>query len=122
MKIKFMKEESLIRLKQDVPLNSNEYLEKKCFLNESDLVIFNKEFPDFKLKTNNKDPEKTDFENIKILYSSLKELTESQAMEERVWAGLSHGQLWGYTQYRWGCETEKEIRRRYFFDDGAADV
>jgi len=77
MKIKFMKEESLIRLKQDVPLNSNEYLEKKCFLNESDLVIFNKEFPDFKLKTNNKDPEKTDFE----LALTLNEVEEKYVLD-----------------------------------------
>lgn len=42
----------------------------------------------------------SDRENIKIVYESLSHLTESQATQERLWAGLAHLQLRDFSFYR----------------------
>ncbi len=43
-----------------------------------------------------------DFENVKILYPALKCLTPQQAMDQRLWAHLTHIEYWNYMQVRWG--------------------
>lgn len=61
----------------------------------------------------------SDRENVKILYEALKELTPSQATEERVWAGLAHLQLRDFTYYRLQKEraekNDKRINSALFF-------
>ena len=44
--------------------------------------------PDFELADLNLQPGEIDLQNCKILYSKLKDLTDSQAADERLWAGL----------------------------------
>ena len=61
-----------------------------------------------------------DFENMKIIYESLKELTNSQASDERIWAGLAHNYCWEYMQKRWPLPEDKNkmrshILNNYFF-------
>ena len=49
------------------------------------------------------DPKKaflTEAENAIRVYSNLKFLTDSQASDERLWAGLCLGPFWTYVQYR----------------------
>lgn len=64
-----------------------------------------------------------DTENTKIIYSALKELPLSVAIDERFWVYLSHVTFWKYMRKRWPIENGKKssegpagyIRERYFF-------
>lgn len=70
------------------------------------------------LKTDDKRPESTDFENVKIVYDSLKFLTDSQASDERLWAGLCLGPCWSYVQKRWDLKkncTPNNIEQHFLF-------
>jgi len=61
-----------------------------------------------------------DKENCLVVYESLKNMTPQQAADERVWAYLTHFELWEYTQRRWELDREdrekaiKSIRTHYF--------
>src|SRR5690554_3803586 len=60
-------------------------------------------------------PIKTDIKNSKIIHSYFKNLTESQASEERFWAGLAIEQKnYEYLNYRWGND-DKTIRYRVVY-------
>ena len=55
-------------------------------------------------------------------YSSLRFLTDSEASDERLWAGLCLTEFWEYTQYRWRIKenpSESNIRDHFFFGHGA---
>jgi len=65
-----------------------------------------------------------DLENVKILFSALKNISISQATDERFWAYLSMYHFWNYMRKRWPFEKKTKleqskrvnfIRRRYFF-------
>jgi len=64
------------------------------------------------------DASKSDIENSITLYSALKELTEVQASDERLWTYLSHVYFWKYMRERWPAEKADEptnrIKDRYF--------
>lgn len=66
------------------------------------------------------DEETMDAENCVIVYESLKDLTLQQATDERVWARLTHFDLWDYVQRRWPLNPNKpeqamrSIRAHYF--------
>ena len=77
-----------------------------------------KQFKDFTLICS--ESSANDFENMKIIYESLKELTDSQASDERIWAGLAHNYCWEYMQKRWPLPEDKNkmrshILNNYFF-------
>ena len=64
-----------------------------------------------------------DFENTKILYSAMKNMTLTQASDERLWAMLTHFTFWEYMRARWPVERylkspQKKLRdtmvERYF--------
>jgi len=92
-----------------------------------DPFIEYKEIPDFNLADLDSDltPGEIDLRNCKILYEKLVFLSESQACDERLWAGLTHTVFYEYMRNRWGYgsgkkpETpEKEtgaIKTRFFF-------
>ena len=109
MKIYFMKEEALYYFKTNVEIFKHEYLNKdnnwiiekyKSFKGESPFSEFKLEVPDFTLETNEEKPEYTDFNNVKKLYDALKDLSNIQATDERLWAGLAHYNFWNYMLYR----------------------
>ena len=64
-----------------------------------------------------------DLENTRILYSSMKNLKPSQAVEERIWVYLTHTKFWDYMRKRWPAERylndkknfEARMKERYFF-------
>lgn len=69
----------------------------------------------------------SDLKNIKILYDALKDrITLDMASDERLWAGLSHGYLWDYIQYRRYKEFRvkdeekalKNVKTSYFYTYG----
>lgn len=134
MKLYFMKKEALDILKSnlDVVYNmyftqlNNDWLWKVC--NGNPFVEF-KDIQDFQLTPI--DPElskgEIEFANCKILYEHLSFLTESQACDERLWAGLCHSVFYNYLRNRWGYDSsspknQKEavsnIKSRFFFSGG----
>ena len=129
MKIQFMKDDSVYALKKYIKYAKNHYTDdntewiKGITNNDENFGLFKKEFNDFDLVISDK-PEKDDIENMKIIYDNLKGLTDSQASDERLWAGLSHTKFWNYMKKRWPLPNdpekwEKHILQHYFFAHGA---
>ncbi len=59
------------------------------------------EIPDFSLDMTADKPFLTEAENVKRIYGNLRFLSDSQASDERLWAGLCLGPFWDYVKYRW---------------------
>ncbi len=129
MKIQFMKDDSVYALKKYIKYAKNHYTDdntewiKNITNNDENFGLFKKEFNDFNLVISDK-PEKDDIVNMKIIYENLKDLTDSQASDERLWAGLSHIKFWDYMKKRWPLPNdpekwEKHILQHYFFAHGA---
>lgn len=129
MKIRFLKESALDFLKENIKSNVSHYQDKdnkwiyEMFDDEEPFLDFKNEVNDFELDMSEKDPQKTDLENIKRIYLNLKFLSESQAVDERLWAGLAHDKFWNYMKYRWGTEDGKgevwdKKQQRYFYKYG----
>jgi len=127
MKIRFLKNDALYVLKDNIKNNIDNYtsvnsLWIKDVTNDSNNFIeFKTEVPLFELIIS-ANPEKDDLENIKILYTNLSKLTDSQAGDERLWSGLCHDLFWNYMQKRWPLEKAtdkvKYIKKNYFFAHG----
>jgi hypothetical protein len=56
-----------------------------------------------------------DAENATALHTALKVLSPLQAMDERLWVFLSHGQYGEYMKRRWPVTSEGSLLDRYFF-------
>jgi hypothetical protein len=75
------------------------------------------------LKFPDKGGELYELENTITLHSALKDLTPSQAADERLWVWLAHGPYWEYMRNRWPAEnaTEGQLSRylleHYFLGD-----
>lgn len=127
MKLKFLRTNSLAILKENIKNNLKYYgLENSLWIKdvtneEMNYVESKIDVPEFELVLSD-NPEKDDLTNIKILYTNLKELTDSQAGDERLWAGLCHNQFWNYMTIRWPLskskDAEKFIKKNYFFAHG----
>lgn len=125
MKIQFIKQDALDILEKNISTNINKY---KNFTNEWVYEYFNGEDPfiDFKYEVNDFEPKidmiskgKMDLENIKILYENMKMISDSQASDERLWVGLTHGKFYDFVRKRWeydekGMEKEGIIKSRFF--------
>lgn len=134
MKLYFMKKEALDILKSNLDMvynmyfteKDNKWLWKVC---GGDPFVEFKEIQDFQLAPIDSDLSKgeVEFANCKIIYQHLSFLTESQACDERLWAGLCHSVYYGYLRKRWDYDTkspktQKEavsnIKSRFFFSGG----
>lgn len=63
----------------------------------------------------------TEPENVKRIYENLRFLSDSQASDERLWAGLCLGPFWNYVKYRWNIDkncTVSNVLQHFFFDFG----
>lgn len=63
---------------------------------------------------------KNDVENAIRLYTAMKGLSDTQAADERLWAGLCHNDFWEYLHERWegnkiNGDPESSLLWRYFF-------
>lgn len=86
------------------------------------------EIPDFDLAPLDKGltPGEIDLLNCKIVYEKLSFLTESQAADERLWAGLTHGVFYDYMRKRFGYDEGKipnakvatRIQTQFFYTQG----
>ena len=101
----------------------NDWIKEKF---EDPFITF-KEVQDFSLCNldSNKTKGEIDLENCKIIYSHLNFLTESQACDERLWAGLTNGTFYEYMRERWDYDKKHpeekaigQIETRYFFKGG----
>lgn len=77
---------------------------------------------DFQLDMSQDDPFLTEYENVRRVYTHLKFLPDSQASDERIWAGLCMGPFYDYVRYRWKIDetsSAKTIEQHFFFGYGA---
>jgi len=134
MKLVFMKRTALETLKNNLPQvypkyftePTNYWMEEVC--GEKPFQKF-EEVEHFSLAPLHKNLPlgEVDFQNCKIIYGNLKFLTETQAADERFWAGLAHENFYDYLRVRWKMfdvtktdkYTARMIRGRFFFDGGA---
>lgn len=126
MKVSFLTQDAMENLKVNIKANIENYKKtsnrwiKDFFDGQSPFIEFKYDVPDFEMDMSNERPTKTDLENIKRVYLNLNFLSESQASEERFWAGLTHDNFWNYMQYRWNLENDikadEKIRRQYFYE------
>ena len=124
MKIYCLKEDALIFLKSNCKNQLDLYksTDNQLLLNSYDdnpFIETRFEIEDFELDMSSDKPALTDCENVKRLYNSLNFLSESQASDERLWAGLAINDFWKYIQYRWGIQekcTENNIKSHFYFN------
>lgn len=79
------------------------------------------EIDDFSLTVDETKSASNEFENVKQIYGHLKFLSNSQASDERLWAGLCLKPFWGYVKTRWDIDkkcTESSIKQHFFFAYG----
>lgn len=134
MKLYFMKKEALEILKDNLDLVYNKYFTEKdnkwlWTVCGGDPFVEYKDVPDFQLSMLRSDISigEVEFNNCKILYENLSFLNESQASDERLWAGLCHSVFYDYVRKRWDYDskqpkTQKEavsnLKSRFFFSGG----
>lgn len=132
MKLYIMKRDALETLKANLTAVYGKYYTEKSnkwiydICGEDPFIEF-KDVTEFTLASLNSDltPGEIDLENCKILYEKLMFLSESQASDERLWAGLTHATFYEYMRERWGYghgkrpkSAEKEvgaIQTRFFY-------
>ena len=106
--------------------DDNSWMEEE--FGEDPFVLF-MDVQDFEMASllDDKTAGEIDFMNCKIIYENLKDLSESQASDERLWAGLCNGTFYKYLRKRHGYtvsglknkETDASgILSRFFFSGG----
>lgn len=132
MIIRIMKKDALEALKDNLKYVYNNYytqISNKWLWDVCNGDPFEdyKTIPDFNLASLDLPKGEIDFQNIKIIYNHLNFLTESQACDERLWAGLCHDVFYDYLRKRWDMTstTPKNIEQalgniatRFLFKDG----
>ncbi|EKU42686.1 hypothetical protein C518_2414 [Lysinibacillus fusiformis ZB2] len=129
MNVLYIKENALEQLKTNIDNNIGKYLLDDKWINEYLQSIGWEEWNiqsrlfmnDINLVVDPTDRGKNDAENSKRIYSALKDITPTQASDERLWAYLTHVTYWDYMKARWNVETRLEgnpknfVTERYFF-------
>ena len=79
---------------------------------------------DFELADTDQQPGEIDLQNCKTLYEKLKFISDSQASDERLWAGLTNKTFYSYMRKRWRyarrhlkktADDSSAVLMRYFF-------
>lgn len=87
------------------------------------------EVPDFELAAITNRRGETELENCRIIYSKLINISESQAADERLWAGLCNSTFYDYVRRRWDYDNlpfrdakkdSEPIISRFFFKGGVS--
>ncbi len=122
MIIHFIKEDALSALKMNVKgniklyeLSTNRWI-YDYFDGENPFAEYKLQVPDFQFCNN-----KNDVENAIRLYTAMKDLTDTQASDERLWAGLCHSDFWEFLHERWKedkirTNPESIVLGRYFLN------
>ncbi len=129
MKIKYIKSGELVDLKSRINANLDSYAKPEAWLTEyfgHDKWFLESPYPfpeKLELLMPGSGDMHNDFENTKRVYTALKEIPISVAIDERFWAYLTHTTFWEYMRARWpvekGVKTKKEglsyLTEHYFF-------
>lgn len=106
MKLYFMKQNAIDFLKANmknyymnyVRYNSNEWILDLFDYNPFEFFM---EISDFELARIRRPLGETDLDNCKIIYTNMRNISDSQASDERLWAGLCNGAFYNYVRGRW---------------------
>lgn len=122
MKLQFYSTDFVTRLRENAAANQPNYAGSpawldsfsggKAFIHESGQIVD----PPPQLLITEGDNAANDAENAKRVFTWLKKLTPSLAMEERLWAHLTHHVFADYMKARWPADSENAIHRRYLFE------
>jgi len=121
MKLQYYSNSFVELLRKEASSNASKYgsqswLEgfagEKPFLFDSDQVV---DSPP-QLVVSADDNAANDAENAKRIHRWLKNLPPVVAMEERLWANLTHSVFAQYMQSRWPVDNDNTIHRRYLFE------
>ena len=132
MKLYFMKQNAIDFLKANMKnyymnyfrYNSNDWI---MDLFDYDPFEYFIDVPDFTLAPIRQPVGTTVIENCKIVYTNLRNISDSQASDERLWAGLCNGIFYKYIRGRWnysGMTPKKPdtdastVTSRFFFSGG----
>lgn len=133
MNVKYLKAEALSALKNDVKKNEKHMNDKYRNRDNSWILEyfrkhricdpfgdFKTQFINFELSYDpNKSKDENDLESTIKLYSAMKNLSDSDACDERLWAGMCHSDFYTYVYDRWEFNTKPEyLRSRFFFGQG----
>ena len=130
MKVHFLTENALEALRTNLRGNLRHYADTTndwiydYFGSDNPFKEFKLEFTSFKLNYNENDDTGTiDIKNAIILYSAMKSLTDTEATDERLWAGMCHYDFWDFLQVRYKVNNPRElietnVKTRYFFAHG----
>lgn len=129
MRLCFLKQDALDTLKLNIASNIKYYKDKnniwiyEQFKDENPFGEFKIEIKEIQLRTDFESASQMDLHNSKVLYDELKMLSETQAADERLWAGLAHSNFFEFVQKRWTHEPDNMlranyIRSRYFYSGG----
>lgn len=134
MKLYFMKQSALDYITANIKkLYINYYREKtnQWIYELFDYEPFEKfmEIPDFELASITNKRGETELENCRIIYSKLLNVSESQAADERLWAGLCNNTFYEYVRKRWNYDSlplknakkdSESVLSRFFFKGGVS--
>lgn len=133
MKLYFMKKNVIDDLKANMTTlhpNYYRYSTNDWILERYDYDPFEffMEVPDFELSMlDNRSIGEIELDNCKILFEHLRKISESQASDERLWAGLCNGVFYKYVRERWKYQQLKlkkpdtdtsAVISRFFFSGG----
>ena len=127
MKITFLQEDCLYTLKSNLPQIISKFTTPDSawifeYFGHSPFADTKYAVEDFLLDMSQEKPFLTEFENVQRVYNRLNFLSDSQASDERLWAGLCLNHFYKYTQYRWDiinkC-TVDNVKQHFFFGFGA---
>ena len=127
MKLQYIKEDDLISIKTNLAGlsikfdGSNDWI-PQFFDGRSPFKDTKYEVEDFSLDMSQDDPFLTEYENVRRVYTRLRFLPDSQASDERLWAGLCLGRFYDYVKYRWkidGHSSKDNIEQHFLFGFGA---
>lgn len=129
MKLYFMKQSAIDYMKANMRTlytnyyryNTNEWIYDLFSYDPFEVFI---DVPDFQLAPIGESTGEADFENCKRMYTNLRKISESQASDERLWAGLCNATFYSYLRMRWklaqarpidpGKDSQKIISRYYY--------
>lgn len=128
MKLQFVSYDNIDAIKSNLPVWVNQFKEDSSDWLNTELgnaLLSDTKFaeaPDFALDMSEEKPFMTEAENVKRVFGNLRFLSDSQASDERLWAGLCLGPFWKYVKYRWEIDkkcTVSNVQQHFMFGFGA---
>ena len=108
MKLHFLKYDALASLRANVEGNLEKYLLPtndwiyEFFGEEDPFGEFMTTVGDISFVYAEKEQGKADVQNVITLYSAMMNITDTQASDERLWAGMCHGDMWEFANKQIG--------------------